>query len=60
MICSTLGEDAVSYSTYKKWFQQFREENFNLQNSECPGQLKKVEDEELEQIFDLRILTKFN
>jgi len=41
MICSTLSENAVSYSTYKKWFQQFREENFNLQNSKRLGQLKK-------------------
>jgi len=44
MICSTLGENIVSY----KQFQQFRKGNFNLQNSERPGQPKKVEDEELE------------
>jgi len=52
MICSVLGENTVSYSTCKKWFLQFREGNFNLQDSERLGQLKKVEDKELEQILD--------
>jgi len=50
MICSALSENAVSYNTCKKWFQQFQEENFNLQDSECPGQPKKVKDKE--QILD--------
>jgi len=36
-----LDENTVSYSTYKKWFQQFREGNFNLQASEHPDQPKK-------------------
>ena len=27
MICSALGENAVSYSTCKKWFQKFRDGN---------------------------------
>lgn len=56
MICSILGEKAVSYSTCKKWFQQFREENFNLQND----QPKRVEDEELEQILDERAKLNWN
>lgn len=47
MICSVLGENAVSYSMYKKWFQKFRDGNFNLQDEERPGQPNKIEDEEL-------------
>jgi len=39
MICLALGENTVLYSTCKKWFQQFREGNFNLQDSERPSQL---------------------
>lgn len=52
MICSALGENAVSYSTCKKWFQNFRDGNFDLQDKERPGQPKKVDDEELEQLLD--------
>jgi len=46
--------------------QQFREGNFNLQDSECSDQPKKVKDEELEQILDknpcqtqLKLASKF-
>jgi len=48
-----LDQNAVSYSTCKKWFQQFRERNFNFQDSE-PALVnqKKMEDEELEQILN--------
>lgn len=52
MICSAIGENAVSYSTCKKWFQRFREGNFNLKDEERPGQPKKFEDEELEQLLN--------
>ena len=51
MICSTLGENAVSYSTCKKWFQRFRKGNFNLEDEQRLGQLKKVKDKELEQLW---------
>jgi len=50
IICSALGENAVSCSTCKKWFQQFQEGNFNLQDSEL-WSTKKMEDEELKQIL---------
>ena len=51
MICAALGEDAIAYSTCKKWFQRFRNGNFDLHDEERPGQPKKVEDEELEQLL---------
>jgi len=37
MICSTLGENAMSYCTCKK-FQKFWDSNFNLQDKERPKQ----------------------
>lgn len=47
MIYETLGEGAVSSSTCKKWFQMFRNGNFNLENSERsilqPTNLESVE-----------------
>jgi len=48
MICSALEEGAVSYSTCKKWFQRFKSGNFDLNDRKCPGQPKKVNNEELE------------
>ena len=51
MVCSALGENAVSYSPCKRWFQRFREGNLNLEDEQRPGQPKKVEDEELGQLL---------
>ncbi|CAK9825563.1 Mariner Mos1 transposase, partial [Anthophora retusa] len=52
MICSALGENAVTYKTCKKWFQRFRSGNFDLNDAERSGTPKKVEDEELEQLLN--------
>jgi len=59
MICSVLDENAVSYSTRKKWFQQFQEGNFNLQDSERHGQLKKWKTRSWSK-FWIRIIAKLN
>lgn len=52
MICAALGEAAVSYSTCKKWFQRFKQGNFELRDAERPGQPQKVDDEEMEQLLE--------
>ena len=52
LICSALGDDAVSYSTCKKWFQRFKLGNFDLHDEERTGKAKLVEDEELEQLLE--------
>ena len=52
MICSALGEGAVTHKTCKKWFQRFRNVDFDLSDRERPGQPKKFEDEELEQLLE--------
>ena len=52
MIYAALGKDIVSYSTCKKWYQQFKNGNFDLHDEERTGQPKKVEDEELKQLLE--------
>ena len=47
MICSALGEGVVTHKTCKKWFQRFRNGDFDFSNRERPDQPKKFEDEEL-------------
>jgi len=51
MICSALGEDAVSYSTRKKWFQRFKSGNLDFEDEKCP-ESKKFEDEALEKLLE--------
>ena len=46
-----MGENAISYSTCKKWFQGFREGNFDLEDDKRPSQQRKVKDEELDQLL---------
>ena len=52
IICSALGESALTHKTCKKWFQRFRNGDFDLSYRERPGQPKKFEDEELEQLLE--------
>lgn len=51
MICSALGESAITYKTCKKWYQRFRSGDFDLSDRERSGQPRKFEDEELEQLL---------
>ena len=50
MICSTLGESAVTHKACKKWFQRFC--NGDLSDREKPDQPKRFEDEELEPLLE--------
>ena len=52
IICSALGESAVTHKTCKKWFQRFRNGDFDLSNRKRPGQPKKFGKEELEQLLE--------
>ena len=49
MICSAFREDAVTYKTCEKWFQRFRNGNFDFSDRERPGQPKKIKNEQLEE-----------
>ena len=46
MICSALGEVVVTDKTCKKWFQGFRNGDFDLSDPEKPDQPKTFEDED--------------
>ena len=45
IVCSASGEDAVSNSPSKKWFQSFKRRNLDIEDEERPGQPEKVKDE---------------
>lgn len=34
------------------WFQRFGSDNFDLSDKECPGQLKKFDDDELQVVLN--------
>jgi histone-lysine N-methyltransferase SETMAR len=41
----------MTNKTCKNWYQRFRSGDFELSNRERPGQQKKLEDDELEQLL---------
>lgn len=51
MICTVLGEGAVTYKTWKKWYQKFRNGDFDLTDKERMGAPTKFADEKLEQLL---------
>lgn len=51
LINSTLGDNSVSHSTVKKWFSQFRNGNFSLEDDPRPGGERK-KDQDLEALLD--------
>ena len=52
MIFSALEKGAVMHKTCKKWFQRFRDSDFDLSNRERPDQPKKFEDKVLNQLME--------
>lgn len=51
MICTDLGQDAVTYKTCKKWYQRFRNGDFDLSDRRRSGQPQKFRDTDLEQLL---------
>lgn len=51
MVCSALGEGAVTYETCEKWYQRFWDGNFDLSDRKRSTTRKKSENEELKQRF---------
>lgn len=46
------GEHALAEQTCRKWFARFKSGDFDLEDKERPGQPKKFEDEELEELLN--------
>jgi len=53
MICAPYGENAVSHTTCKRWYQKFRQGNFSLENEPRAGRSRKIETDELQTLLDI-------
>jgi len=51
MICAAYGENAVNHTTYKRWYQKFRQGDFNLEGEPCAGRPQKIETDELQALL---------
>jgi len=59
MICAAYGENAISHTTCKRWYQKFCQEDFNLQDeprAERPQKIEKIE--RLERLDELQALSR--
>jgi len=52
-ICAAYGENAVSHTTYKGWYQKFRQGDFSLEDEPRAGCPQKVETDELQVLLDI-------
>lgn len=52
MLSETYRDHAPSISTCEYWFRRFKSGDFDVEDKERPGQLKRFEDEELEALLD--------
>jgi len=43
MICAAYGENGVSHTTCKRWYQKFRQEDFSLEDELHAGRPQKIE-----------------
>lgn len=52
ILVETYGDNALSEQTCRRWFQQFKGGDFDIEDEEHPGAEKKFEDTELEALLD--------
>jgi len=52
MICAAYGY-AISYTTYKRCYQKFRQGDFSLQDEPRAGRPQKIEMDELQVLLDI-------
>jgi hypothetical protein len=48
----TYGEHIITQKTCERWFQRFKTGEFDVKDKARPGQPKKVEDADLQALFD--------
>jgi len=53
MICAAHGENAVSHTTCKRWYQKYRQGDFNLEDEPRAGRPQKIETNELQALLDI-------
>ncbi|GBP84113.1 Mariner Mos1 transposase [Eumeta japonica] len=52
ILAETYGDNALSDTSCRDWFQRFKNNDFELEDKEHSGALKKFEDEKLEELLD--------
>jgi len=52
MICAAYGENAVSHTTCKKWYQKFWQGDFSLEDEPRAGRSQKIETDKLQALLD--------
>jgi len=53
MICAAYGENAVSHTIYKRWYQKFRQGDFSLEDEPRAGRTQKIKTDELQALLDV-------
>ncbi|KAL6268357.1 hypothetical protein P5V15_001490 [Pogonomyrmex californicus] len=53
MICAAYGENAISHTTCKRWYQKFRQGDFSLEDEPRAGRSQKIETDELQALLDI-------
>jgi len=53
MICAAYGENSVSHTTCKRWYQKFRQRDISLQDEPRAGRPQKIEMNELQALLDI-------
>jgi len=53
MICAAYGANAISHTTYKRWYQKFRQEDFSLLDEPHTGCPQKIKTDELQALLDI-------
>jgi len=52
MICAAYGENAVSHTTCRRWYQKFRQGDFSLEDEPRAGRPQKIETDELQVLLE--------
>jgi len=53
MISAAYGENAVSHTICKRWYQKFRQEDLSLKDEPPAGRPQKIEADELQALLDI-------
>ncbi|KAL6268361.1 hypothetical protein P5V15_001495 [Pogonomyrmex californicus] len=53
MIYAAYGENAVSHTTCKRWYQKFRQGDFSLEDEPRAGRPQKIETDELQALLNI-------
>jgi len=53
MICAAYEENVVRHTTCKRWYQEFCQGNFSLEDEPRAGRSQKFETDELQALLDI-------